>query len=144
MAYYVRKRVHEILEEFEKQTTREAKIDCLRKYGDVTALRDVLRGTFDPTIVWLLPEGAPPYTPAKDGEEPSSLLRQNVKFTYFAKGGKGSQIIAPKREKIFLDVLESIHPKDALVLLNMKDKKPPAKGLTKKIVEEAFPGLIRG
>jgi hypothetical protein len=39
-------------------------------------------------------------------------------------------------------VLESIHPKEAKVLIAVKDKKLPYKGLTKKLVEEAFPGLL--
>lgn len=142
MAYYVTRRIHEILEEFEKLKTKDEKIQHLQKHNS-GALRDVLRGTFDDSIVWLLPEGDPPYNPAEESSVPSNLLKQNMKFTYFVKGGKGDQLPAFKRERIFLDVLESIHPKDALVLLNMKDKKPPAKGLTKKLVQEAFPNLIR-
>lgn len=141
MAYHVTKLVYEVLEEFEKIKARADKVQFLQKHN-TNALRDVLRGTFDDSVVWLLPEGAPPYTPAQPESIPSNLLKQNMKFTYFVKGGKGDQLTTMKRERIFLDVLESIHPKDALVLLNMKDKKPPVKGLTKKLVQEAFPNLI--
>lgn len=141
MAYYVTKLIHEVLEDFEKIKSRTDKIQHLQKH-DTSALRDVLRGTFDDSIVWLLPEGTPPYNPAAPESIPSNLLKQSMKFTYFAKGGKGDQIATAKRERIFLDVLESIHPKDALVLLKMKDKNPPAKGLTKKLVQESFPKLI--
>lgn len=141
MAYHVTQLVYEVLNEVEKITTRSDKIQYLQKHN-TGALRDVLRGTFDDSIVWLLPEGAPPYNPAALESIPSNLHKQKMKFTYFVKGGKGDLISAIKRERIFLDVLESIHPEDALVLLKMKDKKPPVKGLTKKLVQEAFPNLI--
>jgi hypothetical protein len=39
-------------------------------------------------------------------------------------------------------MLEAIHPEDALIVLDMVNKKSPVKGLTKKIAEEAFPNLI--
>jgi len=35
-----------------------------------------------------------------------------------------------------------IHPKDAELILTMVAKKQLAKGLTKKLAQEAFPGLI--
>jgi hypothetical protein len=39
-------------------------------------------------------------------------------------------------------LIEQIHPDDAELLLKMVAKKQLAKGLTKKLVEEAFPGLV--
>jgi hypothetical protein len=39
-------------------------------------------------------------------------------------------------------MLESVHPKDALILLAMKEKKLPYKGLTKSVIAKAFPGLV--
>ena len=49
---------------------------------------------------------------------------------------------AYKRERIFLGMLESSHPKDAEILISMINKKPP-KYITRPIVEEAFPGLLK-
>ena len=49
---------------------------------------------------------------------------------------------AVKRESMFISLLEAIHPADAELVLNMIEKKPPCKGLTKKIIEEAYPGLL--
>ena len=46
-----------------------------------------------------------------------------------------------KREQIFIGVLEAVHPKDAELMLGMINKKS-IKGVTKKVVEEAFPNLI--
>jgi hypothetical protein len=46
---------------------------------------------------------------------------------------------------MFIKLLEAIHPNDAKVIIRMKDKDLQGmyKGVTKKLVEEAFPGLIR-
>ena len=55
---------------------------------------------------------------------------------------KGDTLTSYKRENKFIQLLESIHPEDALIVLNMVQKKAPVKGLTKKIVEEAFPNLL--
>ena len=49
---------------------------------------------------------------------------------------------AVKREKMFLDILETVHPRDADLLVGMINKDMPIKGITKKLVKEAFPDLI--
>jgi hypothetical protein len=38
-------------------------------------------------------------------------------------------------------LLESIHPLDAKLIISIKDRKLPFKGLTKKIAQQAFPDL---
>ena len=48
-----------------------------------------------------------------------------------------------KREKIYIGLLEAIHPEDAKVVINMVNRKKPAKGITEKVVKEAFPSLIK-
>lgn len=143
MAYYNRLMIFEVLNKFEELKTKQEKIDILRK-NDTAALRDIIRCSLDPKIKFLLPEGAPPYNPAAPSSVPSNLLKQNVKLAYWVEGSpKAAQVDKIKKEKIFMDVLESIHPEDALVLIKAKDKKQLAKGLTVKLVNEAFPGLIQ-
>jgi predicted Mrr-cat superfamily restriction endonuclease len=47
------------------------------------------------------------------------------------------------REKIFVDILESVHPTEAQLVLDMVFKrKQTADGLTPKLILEAFPGLF--
>ena len=46
-----------------------------------------------------------------------------------------------RRETLYIQLLESIHPKDAILLNSIKDKKIPFKGLNKKIVQQAFPDI---
>lgn len=134
--------VFEIFEKFSQQKTRKEKIEFLKENG-IPAVRDVLRGAYDTSIEWNLPEGKPPYTPNRPESVPSSLRQQHRDFGYFVKGFKKSESLQTyRRENMFIQMLESVHPDDALIILNMVSKKAPYKGLTKKIVEEAFPNLL--
>ena len=132
--------VFEILEEFGKQTTKAKRIEVLNKYGNVPAFKDVLRGIFDDSLEFLLPEGKPPYTPNIPESVPSTLLKKHKEFGYFVKGGVDQPQY--KRENIFIRLLESIHPQDAEVVLSMVNKKSPVKFLTKNLIEETFPNRI--
>lgn len=138
-----RREVFEILEEFNKATNKQQRMAVLEKYSNVQAFMDVLRGTFDNVIQFNLPPGEPPYTPNKPESTPSTLLKRYRDFAYFVKGGSGDRMPAFKRENLFISCLESIHPKDAQVVLSMVAKKPPVKFLTKKLVQEVFPKLIK-
>lgn len=133
--------LHEIFEQIEKATTKKDKIDLLNKHNTI-ALKNVLKGTFDDAIEWNLPPGAPPYTPAEAHSAPSNLFKQYDQFKYFVKKGPGDKLNQIKREMMFIRLLESIHPKDAELVLTMVAKKSPAKGLTKALVKEVFTGLI--
>lgn len=135
--------VFEVFEELEKQTTKAKRKEVLLKYKDMAALRDILRGMFDDKLVFLLPEGKPPYTPNKPESTPSTLLRKHRDFGWYVRGGPGTDLPAFKREKMFIELLESIHPDDALIVLAMVSKKSPIKGLNKKLVQEVFPNLIQ-
>lgn len=141
--YKVSLNVYEILDKVSKQSTRVEKVKTLQEHRENWALKDVLRGTFDDSIQWNLPGGKPPYEPAAEESHPSHLVRHNKKFSYFVKGGPGDKLPAFKREKIFLDIIETIHPRDAELVVGMINKKLEVKSVTKKLVEEAFPGLIR-
>lgn len=134
--------VFEIFQQFSLKKTRKEKVQFLKDNG-IPAVRDVLRGAYDTSIEWNLPPGKPPYTPNKPESIPSSLRKQHRDFGYFVKGFKKSEGIKQyKRENMFIQLLESIHAEDALIVLNMVEKKAPYTGLTKKIVEEAFPNLL--
>ena len=52
-----------------------------------------------------------------------------------------SRIVDPKMAAQLLDIIETVHPRDAELMLGMINKKG-IKGVTKKVVEEAFPNLI--
>lgn len=136
------KLVHEVLEEVSKKKSKKEKVAVLKE-NETWALKDIIRGSMDPTVKWNLPTGTPPYTACEPHNAPANLHRENTKFTYFVKGGKGDSLPAFKRERIFIGMLEGVDPNDAQLLVAMINKETP-KGLTKPVVEEAFPGLLKG
>lgn len=132
--------IYEILEAAGKARSKAEKIKILKDH-DSWALRDVLRASYDLKVEFLIPDGEPPYTPNKPESIPSNLLRKNVDFKYIVKGGIREEMPAFKREKIYIGLLESIHPEDAKVVINMVNRKKPGNGITEKVVKEAFPNL---
>ncbi len=132
--------IYEILEAAGKARSKAEKIKILKDH-DSWALRDVLRASYDLKVEFLIPDGEPPYTPNKPESIPSNLLRKNVDFKYIVKGGIREDMPSFKREKIYIGLLESIHPEDAKVVINMVNRKKPGNGITEKVVKEAFPNL---
>lgn len=133
--------IHEVLDLVDKAKTKQEKIDLLKKY-DSMVLKNILIGTYDSKIVWNIPEGVPPYTPADEMAQSSTIQKQLNQLRFFIKGGAGDTLLKVKREMMFIRLLESIHPKDAQIVLAMVAKKLPVKGLTKALVKEVFPKLI--
>ncbi len=125
--------------------TKKEKIEYLQA-NTSKPLRTILKGAFDPTLQFNLPEGEPPYRKddAPKGFEPSNLYKVSRRFKYFNKGGIGDSLDATHREKMFIDCLESLHPDEAELVLLMKDKKLSGKykGITKTLVKDAFPSII--
>jgi len=130
---------HLVMEDFTKAKSKAEKIAVLRS-NESWALKDILKGSLDPKVKWHLPEGAPPYQPSSHSEPMASIFRENTKFRYFVKNNN-INISQVKREQIFIGILEAVHPKDAELVISMINKKPPVKGLTFKIAQEAFPDL---
>lgn len=142
MAENISKYVHEVLALVGEASSKQEKIKLLQS-NDSVVLKNILVGAFDDAIEWDLPAGTPPYTPADSHNAPSNLYKQINNLPYFVKGGKGKDMLKVKREMMFIRLLESIHPKDAELVVAMVAKKLPIKGLTKALVKEAFPNLIR-
>jgi len=136
--------VWEVFEKFEKAKNRKERIQILKDQSQHWAMRDVLQGIFDDRVQWNLPKGPVPYTPNAEGAPtPSTLRKQHMNFKYFVSGLRTSEdLLTVKRERMFVDILESIDSRDAEILVSMINKKPPVQGLTKKIVQEALPDLI--
>ena len=132
--------VFEIFERYAKLKTRKEKIQYL-KDNDIPAVRDVCRGIYDERLQFIVPKGKPPYKPNKPESVPSSLTRLHRDFGHFVRGRLSSQQKQYRIEKRYIQMLESIHAEDAEIVVNMVQGKAP-KGLTKKIVEEAFPKLL--
>lgn len=139
-----KKTFHEIFTEVDKTSGRGNKIAVLHKYSS-PALKAVLGYTYDPTVKWLLPEGTPPYKPTDDIDTHSVFYAEIRKLYLFTDGPSDAQknLKQTRREQLFIEILESIHPDDAKVLIAMKDRRLPYKGLTAKLVQEAFPNMTK-
>ena len=136
-----RPELYEMLENIAKTSSRKEKIDLVKSYVDTyQAFADYLRCVFDPRINFLLPESRPPFDLANEEHVPSTWHKQHMKLKYFVKGGPNVHEL--KRETMFIGVLESVHPRDAEILVMMLAKRTDCKGLTEKVVKEAAPQLL--
>ena len=132
--------VAEFLEKVSRIKRKDDRAEAL-KFNDSFVIRTILQGAFDPRIKWALPEGTPPYTPNALVDQQNVLIHDARKLIHFVEGGSPglSQI---KRESLFVEMLETVTPEDAVMLCAIKDKKLPWKGITPEIVNQAFPGLL--
>lgn len=132
--------IAEILKRASGIEDESARIHWLRTNHNPT-LQMILRYAFDPKIVWLLPEGAPPYKPNELVDQQSRLYSEARKLYLFIEGGNPG--LKPlRREQLFIELLEVVDPEDAKLLLAVKDKTIPYPGITKEFINKAYPGFM--
>ena len=74
----------------------------------------------------------------------TTIRKEYQKFFNFCKGGN-DQLKSLRRETMFIQMLEGLHPLDAEILCLVKDKKLEEKyKITKEIVSEAYPDISWG
>lgn len=132
--------IHEILKTASNQKTKEDKINFLRAHWSVP-LGTVIKYALDSNVKWLLPEGEPPFKEAESINTNNRLQAEIKRFYLFVEGGN-TNLTKLKRESLFIQLLESVHPEDAKIVLRMKDKKDPYEGIDRSLILEAFPGLL--
>ena len=136
---------HEILELVDKQRTKAKKVEILKEYEN-DALKSILIWNFDDTAISVLPKGHVPY---KENEVPvgtdhTSLRREYRQLYHFVKGGNDT-LSSLRRETMFIQMLEGLHPKEAELICLVKDKELTTKyKLTKEIVAEAYTDIQWG
>ena len=132
--------ISEIFTKINNAKDKPKKIEVLRQY-DTPGMRMILKGAFDPKIVWELPEGTPPYieNEAPAGTEHTYLEVEARRLYNFAKGGNNT-INKIRKETLFIQMLEGLHASEAKVLIDVKNKSlnKTYKGLTSDMVKEAF------
>lgn len=128
--------ISEILEKTSKFTSRQEKLDFLRKH-DSPSLREVLKYGLDPRIKWSLPPGKPPFKYAEIHENHGMLYSQARKLYLFVEGGSPN-VSRVKRENLFIVMLESLWPNDADLICSIKDKIIPYEGIDTSLINEAF------
>ena len=134
--------LHEILELASKQRSGAKKAEILQEYRN-DALTSILIWNFDDSIISILPPGDVPY---KENEVPvgtdHTSLRREWKHLYnFVKGGNDT-LNGLRRETMFIQMLEGLHPEEAKILCLTKDKQLQTKyKISQANVAQAFPDI---
>ena len=129
----------------EEAKTKAEKLKVLKENSSAV-LKQILGLTYDPRVEWLLPTGEPPYTPLpNDADAEITMQNASRQFYLFVKGNTDTQrnLKQVRREQLFIQLLESVNPAEVKILIGMKERKLPYKGVTRKLVAEAFPNLAK-
>jgi hypothetical protein len=163
--------IFEILELTSKQRSNQKKVEVLKTY-EHDALKTIFIWNFDPSVISLLPEGDVPYANADeqsvysgslsenlmkeasggesatgqdlDGRGRTSLRREYQNLYHYVKGGNNG-LTTIRREMMFINLLQGLHPKEAEVVILTKDKRLSDKyKITLDNVKEAYPDIQWG
>jgi hypothetical protein len=163
--------VFEVLELASKQRSNAKKIEVLQTYQH-DSLKSIFIWNFDSSVISLLPEGDVPYGNADeqsvysgtlsenlmreasggasatgqdlDGRGRTSLRREYQNLYHYVQGGNNG-LSTIRREMMFINLLQGLHPKEAEVLILTKDKKLTDKyKISFENVKEAYPDIQWG
>ena len=157
-----------------KQRSKAKKVEVLKRYED-PSLKALFIWNFDESIISVLPDGEVPYTGyddqttysgtlttkiseevrkmhetgsfsmgATDKEGHTTIRREYKNFYHFLKGGNDS-LNNIRRETMFINILEGLHPLEAEIITLVKDKKLETKyKIPKEVVSEAYSDINWG
>ena len=137
--------VNEILDYVSAQKSKIAKVEALKEYRN-EALVSILIWNFDETVVSMIPEGDVPFTPndSPQGTDHTSLRREQRNLYHFVKGGNDS-LNNLRRESMFIQMLEGLHPSEAKIVVLAKDGRLHEDyAVTYDQVKEAYPDITWG
>ena len=163
----------EVLDAASKQRSKAKKVEVLQRYAH-DSLLTLFIWNFDETAISVLPPGDVPYGNTREDNSmagtlsdkisdavgkmnemgskslgsqdqgKASIRKEYTKFYNFIKGGNDS-LSSLRRETMFINILEGLHPLEAEILILVKDKKLSDKyKITKEIVSEAYPQITWG
>ncbi len=164
----------EILDLVSTQRTKAKKVEVLVKY-ECLPLQQLLIWNFDETVLSQLPEGDVPYGDPEDQLKYSGTLSENLadksrqmytdgnfslgsadtndrttlraqskNFYHFVQGGNPG-LSGMRRESMFINLLQSVHPLEAEILVLVKDGLlSDSYNITKEVVAEAYPNIQWG
>lgn len=137
--------VHEILELASKQRSKAKKVEILQEYAN-DALKSLFIWNFDDTVISVVPAGEVPYKPNEVpvGTDHTSLRKEYKHLFNFVKGGNDG-LSSLRRETMFIQMLEGLHPEEAQILCLVKDKQLQTKyKITYDVVKDAYPDINWG
>ncbi len=164
----------EVFDLVSRQRTKPKKVQILQKYEDIS-LKAVLIWNFDESIISMLPAGEVPYTGydeqntysgtlstkltheiramhekgnfslgSSDQNGHTTIRREWKHFYHFVKGGNDA-MNSIRRETMFINILEGLHPLEAEIICLVKDKNLGTKyKITRDVVEAAYPDITWG
>ena len=161
----------EVLALASKQRSNAKKVEILKEY-EHDSLKAIFIWNFDETVISVLPPGEVPYFGDNDfktstmteriqqavdtmgdlrsssigasDQKYTTIRTEYTKFYNFIKGGNDS-LSSLRRENIFIQLLEGLHPLEAEIICLCKDKKLEEKyKITKDIVSQAYPDITWG
>ena len=164
---------YEVLDAASKQRSKAKKVEVLQKYKH-PSLVTLFVWNYDTSIITLLPEGDVPYGNTGEDQQTTGTLSDKIndavgkmsemgsnslgsqdqgkasirgeyqKFYNFCKGGNPS-LSNLRRETMFINILEGLHPLEAEILILVKDKKLESKyKISKEVVSTAYPEIQWG
>jgi len=137
--------IHEILELASKQRSKAKKVEILQEY-ETDALKTIFIWNFDETVISVLPVGDVPFNKNEVpvGTDHTSLRREYKHLYNFVKGGNDG-LSGLRRETMFIQMLEGLHPEEAELICLCKDKRLAEKyKITYDIVKQAYPDIQWG
>jgi hypothetical protein len=165
--------VFEVLDIASKQRSNAKKVEALQKFAH-PCIKSLLIWNFDESIQSALPFGDVPYAAVDEQDSfkgtlsekiadavekmgemgsrslgsqdqgRSSIRKEYQKFYNFVKGGNDG-LSSLRRETMFINVLQGLHPLEAEIICLVKDKKLETKyKISKENVSQAFPDIIWG
>ena len=163
--------IFEILDLVNAQKTNAKKVEVLQNY-EHESIKTIFVWNYDSSVISLLPPGPVPYgeTNAQttfagtlseniakeaaggesatgqdlDGRNKTSIRHEYKNFYHFVHGGNPS-LTTTRREMIFINMLQGLHPKEAEVLCLVKDKDLESKySVSIDQVKQAYPNMTWG
>ena len=161
----------EVLDLASRQKSNAKKVEVLKEY-EHPSLKAILIWNFDESIISVLPNGPVPYSGyseqtsysgslstkitedirrmhetgsfslgSSDKQGHTTIRREYVNFYHFIKGGNDG-LNNIRRETMFINILEGLHPLEAEIICLVKDKNLSDKyKITKEVVSEAYPDI---
>lgn len=140
----MRRNVYEVFEDFSKAKTKDEKIQVLAKDWSIT-LKTVLQLAFRPEFQWHFNSFPADYKKpdAPPGMSYATLDTELRRLYLFQVGNPTAEKLTPrKREELLIQLLESLEPKEAEVVIGIFKKDLNVKGLTHKFIRDNIPDIL--